>query len=351
MIPKYGKYLRYMYFRVITLIFLVASQGLMAQQVLHFTRTSGWDHQTRGVSYAMFQSIANELEVQVDDDATGDALSDPASLAEYAVIVFSNTSGNAILNEQQRTNFEDWVADGGHVMGIHAASDTYRHSTANGGNTGTWDFYAELIGGSVQENPNHVNGTPTYTMQRVGVHPSIYNIPDQWEKAEEYYYWENGYLAEFNTEVLVVEETVGPNGQVNSYDAPRPMSWYRVLPSGTKVFYTALGHAPDNFTSDVLFRTHIKDALGWLLEGTTGIDDEGPRQSFSAYPNPVGSILSLDVHPDLVGKALRILDATGRTILSEQISATRQDIPMDGITSGVYCLVIEAAPTTRLVVE
>lgn len=164
-------------------------------------------------------------------------------MAQFDAIIFSNTSGNAILNADQRANFVQWVADGGHVLGIHAASDTYRHSTANGNNTGTWDFYPELIGASVQENPNHVNGTPTYTLQRVGAHPSTYNVPDQWVKAEEYYYWENGYFAELNTATLIVEETVGPNGQVNSYDAPRPMSWYRTT-GYSRIFYTALGTPP-----------------------------------------------------------------------------------------------------------
>jgi type 1 glutamine amidotransferase len=322
---------------IILLSLLFASHGLFAQQVLHFTRTSGWDHQTRGVSYTMFQSIATELGVTVDDDATGDAFSDPANLAQYAVIVFSNTSGDAILNEQQRTNFEAWVANGGHVMGIHAASDTYRHSTANGNNTGTWDFYPELIGASVQENPNHVAGTPTYTMQVQGAHPSIYNVPNPWEKAEEYYYWEGGYFAEFNSEVLIVEETVGPNGQVNSYDAPRPMSWYRFLPqSNTKVFYTALGHAPENFTTDTVFRAHIRDALGWLLEGTTGMTTIGDSPGLQVYPNPATDVLTVVVDAAHVGMPIQVLDATGRVVLQATITGERTVLPVSRSATGNY---------------
>ncbi len=325
--------------RTILLVSMLAltSATLCAQQVLHFTRTSGWDHQTRTVSFAMFQSIATELGVAVSDDATGDAFSDPATLAQYAVIVFSNTSGNAILSEQQRTNFEGWVANGGHVMGIHAASDTYRHSTANGNNTGTWDFYPEVLGASVQENPNHVNGTPTYTMQVQGAHPSIYNVPSQWEKAEEYYYWEGGYYAEFNTEVLVVEETVGPNGLVNSYDAPRPMSWYRYLPlSNTKVFYTALGHAPDNFTTDTVFRAHIKDALGWLLEGTTSIATIDGAVGMHLYPNPATDVLNIHTDASITGEPLQILDATGRVLINTTLTGERTALPVHGLAAGKY---------------
>lgn len=335
----------------ILLTLLLLSNGTSAQHVLHFTRTSGWDHQTRDVSFAMFQGIADELQVQVDNDATGEAFSDAATLDQYSAIVFSNTSGDAILNEQQRTNFEAWVANGGHVMGIHAASDTYRHSAANGGNTGTWDFYPEMLGASVQENPNHVDGTPTYTMQRVGAHPSTFNIPDQWEKAEEYYYWENGYFDEFNTTVLVVEETEGPNGQVNSYDAPRPMSWYRVLPSGTKVFYTALGHAPSNFSSDILFRTHIKDALTWLLEGATGMEHRHASSGISVFPNPTVNSLTIEVDDEFVGRTFRIQDGTGRTVSTDRLGTKSHTISMEGSSPGMYFLLVDDGPVVRLVVN
>jgi len=346
-----GPYLRGMRQPIILLLLLFVCHGLFAQQVLHFTRTSGWDHQTRGVSYTMFQTIANELGVTVDDDATGDAFTDVGTLAQYSVIVFSNTSGNAILNEQQRANFEAWVASGGHVMGIHAASDTYRHSTANGGNTGTWDFYAELLGGSVQENPNHVDGTPEYTMELVGTHASTANLPDPWVKNEEYYYWESGYYGPDNTEVLRVEETVGPNGLVNSYDASRPMSWYRVLPSGTKVFYTALGHAPSNFTSDILFRTQIKDALVWLLDESTGVQRPVVTSGINVYPNPTKDRLTVEVSDEFMGRTFRILDATGRTISMDTLVSSVHVISILGSSPGVYFLLVDAGPVVRVLVN
>ncbi|MCB0764366.1 MAG: ThuA domain-containing protein, partial [Flavobacteriales bacterium] len=91
-------------------------------QVLHFTRTSGYDHGTRGVSLEMFNSIASGLGVSITDDAAGDAFNDPNALTAYGVIVFSNTSGSDILNAGQRANFEDWISNGGNVMGIHAAT-------------------------------------------------------------------------------------------------------------------------------------------------------------------------------------------------------------------------------------
>lgn len=319
-------------------IALVAVPFTMHAQprVLHFTRTSGFDHGTRAVSYALFQGIAQELGLLVDDDASGAPFSDPQLLGTYDAIVFANTSGDAILDAQQRAHFETWVASGGHVLGVHAASDTYRHSTANGGNTGTWDFFAELIGASVQQNPNHVSGTPSYAIQHIGSHASTADLPDPWVKNEEYYYWEGGYYGPDNVEVLRVEETVGPNGLVNSYDAPRPMSWYRELPNGSRVFYTALGHAADNYTSDTLFRTHVMAALAWLLEGSTSVPSVHGEAELHVHPNPASGELSIVADASWSGMPMQLVDAAGCVVLQATLTGDRTTVPLNGIPAGSY---------------
>ena len=257
------------------------------QNILHYTQTSGFDHGTRDVSLSMFQGIAAEYGFTVSSDNDGSSFNSLVSLQQFDAIIFSNTSGDALLDATQRANFEAYIAFGGSVMGIHAASDTYRHSTANGTNTGTWDFYPELIGGSVQQNPNHVNGTPLYDLAHIGTHASTENLPDPWAKNEEYYYWEGGYYRNDNVPVLEVAETVGPNGEVNSYDAPRPMSWCRELPEGGRVFYTALGHAGSNYTDDVLFQQHIEDALLWLIDDDSSLDPTSTQpDALLVRPNP-----------------------------------------------------------------
>jgi len=191
-----------------------------------------------------------------------------ANLNQFAVVIFSNTSGNNILTAAQRANFEAYINSGGSYLGIHAASDTYRHSSANGGLTGTWDWYSELVGASVQTAPNHVTGTPNYDMTKIGTHPTTENIPNPWSKNEEYYYWLNGYYNTSNNVVLEVEETVGPNGNVNNYDAARPTAWTRDLTGGGRMFYTSLGHANSNYTSDQDFQDLIRDAIIWTADQT-----------------------------------------------------------------------------------
>lgn len=333
----------------ITLLCVAATLSVNAQRVLHFTATSGYDHGTRDVSFAMFTSIGNEIGAEVVNDATGTTFSDASALAQFDAIIFSNTSGNNILDATQRSNFEAWVNAGGHVIGVHAASDTYRHSTANGNNTGTWDFYAELIGASVQENPNHVEGTPPYEMSHIGLHASTVNLPDPWLKNEEYYYWEGGYYGPDNTVVLEVEETVGPNGQVNSYDVPRPMSWYRALPNGSRIFYTALGHATANYSTDDLFRTHVRDALVWTLELPTSISEHSVK-SLVIFPNPADGTLTLVRGATTPNTTATVLDGVGRMVLRTRMMTSQTILDVHELPPGHYAIWIEGSPVQHFTI-
>lgn len=215
----------------------------------------------------MFNSWAAADNYTVTNDDNGNEFNSLANLQQYAVVVFSNTSGNSGLSSAQRANFEAYIAGGGSYLGIHAATDTYRHSSSNGNKTGTWDWYAENVAGaSVQESPNHTSSNHNNTMTKQVVnHPTLANVPASWNKTEEYYYWQNGYLNSTFTELLRVGSTGG-----NSYDAPRRMAHCKDLNGGGRAFYTALGHSGNNFTGDQNFQNLIHDALTWCAGSTAG---------------------------------------------------------------------------------
>lgn len=278
-------------------------------KVLHYSETSGYDHGTRNNSYTMFQEIGQNHGFTVDHDQTGKKFNSIDSLQQYEVVVFANTSGDAILNATQRDNFEAYMQSGGALIGIHAGSDTYRHSTANGGNTGTWDWYAETLGASVQRSPSHTSANYNGTMDTIGNHATTDNVPDPWQKVEEYYYWENGYYNPANNVVLKARST----GQ-QSYDAARPISWYRYPSKGGKVFYTALGHANSNYTNNMNFRNHIRDAVLWAVDNHTFANEANTSSSFKVYPNPASKELHVQI-PDALSKGTityRILDVEGK---------------------------------------
>ena len=274
------------------------------QRLLLYTETGGFDHNTRNAAETLFNQLGSTYQFSVVHDEDGSTFENLDTLKKYSLVVFCNTSGDNILSTTQQQNFEAYMNDGGAYLGIHAASDTYRHSTANGSNTGSWDWYAEMMGASVQNSPNHTANNFSGTMDHNGTHPSIMGLPNPWDKQEEYYYWENGYFKNDNTAVLSVRSTGS-----ESYNGVRPMSWYREsTPDGNpaRIFYTALGHNASNFTSDDDFIKHIEQATLWA--GNFQISSPNTPPAFSLdgvvdLPEDFQNAFTLTLTPDEVPAA------------------------------------------------
>ncbi len=310
-----------------------------AFKVLHYTETSGYDHQTRQASLTMLQSLGSQHGFAVTDDQTGSEFNSLSNLRQYAVVVFSNTSGDQILDSAQRANFEAYINAGGSLVGIHAASDTYRHSTANGNNTGSWDWYAETLGGSVQQNPNHTTANYSGILDHIGTHFTIAATPNPWMKQEEYYYWENGYLRPGPTIVLMVRAT-----GANSYDVQRPISWYSELAGGGRSFYTALGHDVANFSSDTAFQNHIRDAILWAANLPVTLQEEWDPTRFSLHPNPVNERMIITGTSKEEQVNFKIIDLQGKEVARGTLNMTGEGSAIDisHLKSGLYTIRLQS---------
>lgn len=311
-------------------------------RLLHYPETSGFDHQTRSASFIMFQQMGGQFGFIVDNDSNGQSFNSLSNLQQYSAVIFSNTSGDNILDATQKQNFEQFMNSGGAFIGIHAASDTYRHSTANGTNTGVWDWYAEMLGASVQQNPNHVSGTPVYRIDEIISHSLLSGVPNPWYKAEEYYYWECGYFDSANVVLQKVVQTIGPNSQVNSYDSARAVSWYKILPGGGKSFYTSLGHDVSNYTSDTSFYRLISNAMLWACDSTAGLNEFKDAETILIFSNPVNVQCS--------NCYVEVYDVLGNLIISRQLKAKSQKqiaFDVSHLVSGVYFLRISDGKNFR----
>jgi len=259
-----------------------------------------------------------------------------SELESFDVVIWSNTSGDDGLTSAQRSNYEAYVAGGGNYLGIHAASDTYRHSTANGGSTGSWDFYAEHLSGcSVQQSPNHTRSNHNNLMDHEEVHPILEDLPDPWNKTEEYYYWENGYIDSSFNALLTVRVTGG-----NSYDSSRMMAQYKELPSGSRSFYTALGHARSNFTDpNNEFEILNRNALYWVVDPkmTTNVDQSFEAQ-ISLYPNPAKEVLYMEGITPLA-TSYQMYDVLGR-LVQKGIMMDHQ-IRLNDLGKGLYFITFQ----------
>ncbi|MEM6264601.1 MAG: ThuA domain-containing protein, partial [Bacteroidota bacterium] len=273
-------------------------------KVLHYTETSGYDHRTRNESLSMFQNLGTSNNFSVVNDNTGATFNSLTDLQAYQVIIFSNTSGNTILTAAQRANFEAYMESGGGFVGLHAASDTYRHSSADGTPKGGWDWFAEMLGASVQYTPTpHTANNHLGEMDHVLPCHATKHLPDPWSKREEYYYWQRGFYDFGKNNVLLQVRRTG--GQ--TYDADRPISWFKHLPGGGRAFYTALGHNKSDYTTPGNeFSKHVLAGLLWTADPTpievsefNGVDVPGvwvrqPGKLYSAGNNTFPYTVSND---------------------------------------------------------
>ena len=231
-------------------------------KVLVFTKTSGFNHNTKSQSVAMLEQIGTTLGFEVTVDDSGSEFDSSSNLNQYEIIFFTNTSGNT-LNASQRSNVESYAAQGGNFISNHAASDGYGHSTAttvSGGGKGVWDWYSENVTGcSVRNNPNHTsnNFAATVTIQNQNNQLTT-GISFPWNDNEEWYYWEGGYIAGPFTELLRVSDTGS-----NSYDDARMTSHYWERPDGGISFYSSMGHSASKYsdTEFVQLMTNVCDFM------------------------------------------------------------------------------------------
>lgn len=288
---------------ILSLALLLGGQAL-AQNVLVYTKTVGFDHNTREEVATLMGEIAAEEGFTVTFDDTGAAFNSMASLNQYDVIFFANTSGQH-LNATQRVNCQAWGEAGGNFMSNHAASDAFAHSTNTTveGNVsvtgeGLWDWYAENVtGASVRNNPNHTSANYSATFKMTSVNNTVNEyIEWPWQATEEVYYWEGGYINNSWTEVNGVESTGG-----NSYDAARMVTQVYDRPDGGRSFYTSMGHAESKY-QEAKFKQLIKNGFRYVI-AIWEVDQLPTRPELAG--DPIGA------DPTLIKQAIRTSESAG----------------------------------------
>ena len=209
-------------------------------KLLMYTRTTGFRHGSIPMGVQVVQTLGaeNGIEVTATEDP---ALFTDENLAQYAVVLFLNTTGD-ILDEAQRGALQRFLNAGGGFAGVHSAADTEY----------SWPYYDTIIGARFHSHPP----------QQVGIfdneapdHPANAHLPARWTLLDEFYSFtsnprpqvrvllsidEGTYLQDPNTTNLPTSPTF-PQGETGVM-GDHPMSWCHDNVGG-RVWYTALGHS------------------------------------------------------------------------------------------------------------
>ncbi len=212
--------------------------------VFVFTKTEGFRHGSIDKAYETLVDLGKDhhFELERTENSTD---FNPENLKKYQLVVFLNTTGN-VLNEEQQTAFEDYIQSGGSFMGIHSATDTEYE----------WPWYGELVGA-------YFNGHPNIQEARIQVlvdnHPSTTHLPNVWERRDE---WYNFREINPNINVLLNLDESSYNGGTNGDN--HPIAWYHEYDGG-RSFYTAAGHTEASY-DEADFKQHLLGGIKYCLD-------------------------------------------------------------------------------------
>ncbi|MCP9770501.1 cytochrome C [Lacihabitans sp. LS3-19] len=232
------------------LSFLLFSQMVFAQSkinILVFSKTEGFRHQSIEAGKPALAKMAKEkgFTVSFSEDA---AQFTEANLKKFNAVVFLNTTGN-ILNDEQQNAFERYIQAGGGYVGIHAATDTEYQ----------WSWYNQLAGAWFLDHPmpNNVQKGRFFVTEK-GVFTT--GMPDSFERTDEFYSFKN---ISPNIKVVVKIDEKSYEGGKNGDN--HPISWYHNFDGG-RAFYTAMGHTDETF-SEPLFLNHLWAGIKYAATG------------------------------------------------------------------------------------
>ncbi len=317
-----------LYFILLLNFLFLSAINAQTYKILVFSKTTGFRHSSIDDGKTMITDLGKNNGWTTDFTENGADFNDQ-NLAKYKAVVWLQTSGSSLLNDTQKTAFEKYIRNGGGFVGIHAASDAYRE--------GTWKWYNDLVGAIVQTSPNHTANGYKGTMDVLDTaNPIVNHLGKTWEKPEEYYYWKinGGYLYSGNKVLLKVRSTGN-----NSYDEPRPMTWYKEYDGG-RSFYTALGHDDKDY-QETKFKELINKAIKWAAKSTNlGLDDfsfSDNQNELLIFPNPTKTTATIKNVPE--NTTIKVIDLLGKVVLEKQTQQSGNVVlDINNIKSGIYAV-------------
>jgi type 1 glutamine amidotransferase len=231
-----------------------------AVAILLFSKTSGFRHaEAIPACERSVREIAARRGWQVFATENA-AVFDDALLARFRVLVANNATGDN-WTEAQKNAFRRWLLAGGGFVGVHGAAGTrYRF----------WDWYTdELLRARFVGHPL----LPQLQRARVVVedhsHPATRTLPGELVHEDEWYSFERSARGpDVRVLARLDEASYAPRALLHDLAmGDHPIVWSH-CPERGRVFYSALGHAPETYRRPEHARM-LEGAVAWAagLEG------------------------------------------------------------------------------------
>ena len=214
------------------------------KDVLIFTKTAGFRHKSIEQGVAAIRTLGDKHGFTIHHTEKASFINHQ-NLKKYDTVIFLNTTGD-ILNDEQQMDFEHYIQSGGGWVGIHSATDTeYK-----------WPWYGQLAGAYFNGHPR-IQDADLIVLDKS--HPSIKNLQSIWSRKDE---WYNFKYVNPNINVLINIDENSYEGGTNGEN--HPVSWYHTYDGG-RAFYTALGHTIESY-QEKFFLEHILAGIQWTMD-------------------------------------------------------------------------------------
>jgi type 1 glutamine amidotransferase len=234
----------------------LATSAAYAQQfsAAVFSKTAGWHHESilEGVTAVRELGKQHHFEVFWSEDPK--RIFTDEIIAKHKVVIFLNTTGDA-LNDEQQAVFERFIRRGGGYVGVHSAADTEYQ----------WPWYTKMLGHMFRVHP--AIQTAMVNVENRDF-PGMERFASRFLTTEEWYEYDASRSPGLKYLLSVDESTYEPTAQRRKEAATfplHPISWYHLYDGG-RAFYTGLGHLPATY-SDQQFLHHLYGGIYWAATG------------------------------------------------------------------------------------
>jgi type 1 glutamine amidotransferase len=238
----------------------VLPPDLISGGILIFSKTNGFrDDASIQASNAALAAIAYERSWPFFITENG-AVMNQEQLARFKVVVWNNTSGDT-LTEDQRGAFKSWMENGGSFVGTHGSGGDPVNSGPGRTSAADWKWYVENVIGaqfvvhsSIQPGDIHVEDPKS---------PLTKGLPNLWHRSEEWYSFAENPRGKPGYHILLTvdEKTYNPGRASMGQD--HPLTWWHCVGKG-HAFYSALGHAASMYSEKSVIQLY-SNAMAWAL--------------------------------------------------------------------------------------
>ena len=230
------------------------------RSVLLFSKCTGFRHgESIEAGKKTFEDLAQKNNWFLYSTEEGGVFN-AEQLSKFDVVIFNNSTGR-LLNDEQQKLLQQYVENGGSLIGIHGAGD-FSHPN--------WDWYEQNLVGSLfshhslnpqfQEAEITLNAVPDSTLSQ--------GLPATWTHSDEWYvFFENPRAKGFNIVYTIDGDKINPDGNMLwmkdknfGMGKDHPVAWYRITGKG-RTFYTSVGHDATAWKQEAFVKM-LENAVG-----------------------------------------------------------------------------------------